>query len=509
MELYPSLQRLITCVVLPRNKLQHLASNLFMIGEKSIANYSSTMTALSSPDLAADASLPDLLRSQREFFATGATKPVEFRLAQLQKLKDAIIARQADIVDAVQADLGRPEYEGYFEIGILNELKYVLKRLKRWARPQRVGLPLTQLPGSAWVQPEPLGVVLVIGPWNYPFQLVISPLIGAIAAGNCAIVKPSEIAPATSRVVAELINETFPSNYIAVVEGAVETAQALLAQKFDHIFFTGGTRVGQIVMEAAAKQLTPVTLELGGKSPCIVDQDVNIEVTAKRIAWGKFINAGQTCIAPDYLLVHEDVKADLLSALKATLQEFFGDDPFQSPDLSRIVNDRQFDRLVPLLEGQQVVVGGQHDREHRYIAPTLLDHVDWDAPIMQSEIFGPILPVLTYREIGEAIAHINARPKPLALYVFTRNQALQSQVLGSTSSGGACINEVFLHVAVWGMPFGGVGDSGMGAYHGKASFDTFSHQKSVLKKPFWLDIDWRYAPYADKVDAFKKVLGIS
>jgi aldehyde dehydrogenase (NAD+) len=448
----------------------------------------------------------EILQSQRDFFATGATKSLEFRLEQLNRLKNAIVKRQTEIVQAVKTDLGRPEYEGYFELGVLMELNYILKHLKSWTKPRRVDLPFTYWPGSAWVQPDPLGIILIIGPWNYPFQLLISPLMGAIAAGNCAILKPSELAPATSKVVAELIQATFNPNYIAVIEGGVETAQTLLAQKFDHIFFTGGTRVGQVVMEAAAKHLTPVTLELGGKSPCIIDRDIDLTVTARRILWGKYINAGQTCIAPDYLLVQEDIKPTLLTALQQTLQEFFGDDPAQSPDLARIINDRQFDRLTNLLVGEKIVVGGQTDRATRYIAPTILDNVSWEAPIMQEEIFGPLLPILTYQDISEAIAAINARPKPLALYLFTRNQALQKQVLESTSSGGVCLNEVFLHIAVWDLPFGGVGSSGIGAYHGKASFETFSHQKSVLKKSFWMDVNWRYAPYAKKLAFFKKIM---
>lgn len=448
----------------------------------------------------------EILKAQRAFFATGTTKSLEFRQLQLNRLKTAIVTRQTEIVQAAKTDLGRPEYEGYFELGVLMELNYILKHLKSWTKPRRVGLPFTYWPGSAWVQPDPLGVVLIIGPWNYPFQLLISPLMGAIAAGNCAILKPSELAPATSKVVAELIRETFDPNHIAVVEGGVETAQALLAQKFDHIFFTGGTRVGQVVMEAAAKQLTPVTLELGGKSPCIVDRDIDLTVAARRILWGKYVNAGQTCIAPDYLLVHEEIKPALLTALQKNLQEFFGDDPAQSPDLARIINDRQFDRLTNLLAGETIIVGGQTDRATRYIAPTILDQVGWDAPIMQEEIFGPILPVLTYRDMKDAIAAINARPKPLALYLFTRNQAIQKQVLNSTSSGGVCLNEVFLHVAIWDLPFGGVGNSGIGAYHGKASFETFSHQKSILKKPFWMDVNWRYAPYAKKLAFFKKIV---
>ncbi|MBE9059532.1 aldehyde dehydrogenase [cf. Phormidesmis sp. LEGE 11477] len=470
------------------------------------------MTALSAPPNSAqdsERSLQDLIQSQRAFFATGKTKPLDFRLEQLNKLKSAITERQDAIIQAAQDDLGRPEFEGYFEIGVTAELSYVLKKLKSWVKPQKVGIPLSQMPGSAWVQPEPLGCVLIIGPWNYPFQLVISPLIGAIAAGNCAIIKPSEIAPATSKVVAELIESTFDPSYVAVREGGVETAQALLAEKFDHIFFTGGTRVGQIVMEAAAKQLTPVTLELGGKSPCIIDSDINVEVAAKRVVWGKYLNAGQTCVAPDYLLVHQDIKSDFVKALQQVIQDAYGDNPAQSSDFSRLVSDRQFDRVASLIEGEEVITGGQTDRGDKFIAPTVLDSVSWDAPVMQDEIFGPILPVLEYQDIDDAIAQINARPKPLALYLFSRSQSLQEKVLSSTSSGGVCINDVFLHVAIWGMPFGGVGDSGIGAYHGKTSFDTFSHMKSILKKPFWLDLDWRYPPYAKKLDFFKKIVSLS
>lgn len=451
----------------------------------------------------------ELLKAQQVFFATGATKLIEFRLAQLNRLKRAILERQTEIVQAARADLGRPEFEGYFEIGVLSELSYLLKHLKAWVKPRRVGLPLTQLPGSAWVQPEPLGVVLIIGPWNYPFQLLISPLIGAIAAGNCAILKPSEFAPATSEAVAKLVIETFDPQYIAVLEGGVETAQALLAQKFDHIFFTGGTLIGQLVMEAAAKQLTPVTLELGGKSPCIVDRDVNLKVAAKRIVWGKFLNAGQTCVAPDYLLVHEAIQPALMTALQQAIRELFGDNPSQSPDLARIVNTRQFDRLVSLLQGEEIIVGGETQRATNYIAPTILNNVNWDAPIMQEEIFGPLLPVLTYNTLEDAISQIKARPKPLALYVFTRDQTIQDTVLSSTSSGGVCINDVFLQATIWGLPFGGVGNSGLGAYHGKASFETFSHLKSILKKPIWFDLTWRYAPYANKLNFFKKVIGAS
>ncbi len=459
--------------------------------------------------LVAPFSMADLLQRQRDFFATGATRDLGFRLAQLQKLRAGIVRYQDEIVAAAKADLGRPAFEGYFEVGAISELDYVLKHLRSWARPRKVSLPLNQKPGSAWVQPEPLGVALIIGPWNYPFQLMISPLVGAIAAGNCAILKPSELAPATSRVLAKLVAETFDPAHVALVEGGVETAQALLAERFDHVFFTGGERVGKVVMQAAAQHLTPVTLELGGKSPCIVTPDADLAVTARRIVWGKGLNAGQTCIAPDYVLVQESLKPALVEALKQRIQACYGDNPAQSPDLSRIVNEGQFDRLVGLLDRGNILIGGDHNRSERFIAPTLIDGVTWDDPMMQEEIFGPILPILTYRTLDEAISAINQRPKPLALYLFSKDKATQDRVIHHTTSGSLCINDVILQVAVWDLPFGGVGNSGIGHYHGIHSFNTFSHLKSVLKKPFWIDLDWRYPPYDGKIQIFKRFLGLS
>ncbi|HSM83807.1 MAG TPA: aldehyde dehydrogenase [Nodosilinea sp.] len=459
--------------------------------------------------LAAPAPIAALIRRQREYWATGATRSLDFRLGQLKALRAAIVTYQADIIDAAKQDLGRPEFEGYFEVGAISELDYIIKHLPGWVKPRRASLPLSQLPGSAWVQPEPLGVALIIGPWNYPFQLMMSPLMGAIAAGNCALLKPSELAPATSKMLARLIDTTFDPAHVALVEGGVETAQALLAEPFDHIFFTGGERVGKLVMQAAAQHLTPVTLELGGKSPCLVDADVNLEVAARRIVWGKFLNAGQTCVAPDYLLVDERIKDDLVAALTQRIHECYGDQPAASPDLSRVVNERQFDRLVGLLGRGNILVGGDHSRRDRYIAPTLIDGVGWEDPIMQEEIFGPILPILTYKDLGGAIAAINQRPKPLALYLFSRDRQVQAQVLERTTAGSVCINDVILQIAIWDMPFGGVGSSGIGGYHGLHSFNTFSNLKSVLKKPFWMDMDWRYPPYDGKVKLFRKFIGLS
>ncbi|HEY9809462.1 MAG TPA: aldehyde dehydrogenase [Halomicronema sp.] len=449
-----------------------------------------------------------LINQQRNFFATGQTKDIEFRLSKLKLLKQAILDNKEAVMAAVKADLNKPDFEAYAtEVGVIREVDYAIKNLKAWVKPKKVPTSLDQFPSSAYIYPEPLGVVLIIGPWNYPFQLMISPLIGAIAAGNCAVLKPSEIAPYTSRIVTQLIQKTFDKEYIAIVEGDAKTAQEILAEKFDHIFFTGGTKIGKIVMEAAAKNLTPVTLELGGKSPCIVDEEINIEHTARRIVWGKFINSGQTCIAPDYLLVDRKIKTDLLAEMKKCVTEFYGEDAAQSPDYGRIINERQFDRLASFINNGEIVAGGESNRNERYISPTILDKVSWDAPVMEDEIFGPILPVLEYNNLEEAINKINERPKPLALYIFSKNENKQNKVLRETSSGGVCINDTVMQVGVSELPFGGVGNSGIGSYHGKASFDTFSHQKSVLKKSFLMDLKWRYAPYAGKLDLIKKIIG--
>ena len=453
------------------------------------------------------APVKDIIRQQREFFATGKTKDVEWRIEQLKRLKQAIVDDQEAIVNAVKADLGRPDFEAYFEIAAISEINYALKHLKSWVKPKKVATSIDQFPASAKIYPEPLGVVLIISPWNYPFQLMISPLTGAIAAGNCAVLKPSEVAANTSRVIADIIQKTFDPAYIAVVEGGVETSQQLLEEKFDHIFFTGGTAIGKIVMQAAAKHLTPVTLELGGKSPCIVDLDVDLKYAAKRITWGKYLNAGQTCIAPDYLLVDRRIKSDLLTEIQKCVEEFYGDDPAQSPDYARLISRRHFERLEPLLKDGEIVMGGQTKPEEKYIAPTVMDQVSWESPVMQEEIFGPILPVLEYTDLKEAIAQINARPKPLALYIFSKDKQKQEQVLQETSSGGVCINDTVMQVGVSTLPFGGVGDSGIGSYHGKASFDTFSHYKSVLKKGFRFDPNWRYPPYKDKLSLLKRIIG--
>ncbi|GBE91720.1 aldehyde dehydrogenase family protein [Nostoc cycadae] len=452
--------------------------------------------------------ITELIHKQREFFQTGKTKDIGFRLEKLRTLKQAIVENETAIAQALQADFHKPDFESYAtEISVTKEIDYAIKHLHLWAKPQKAEVPIEFFSYSAKIYAEPLGVVLIIGPWNYPFNLIIAPLVGAIAAGNCSILKPSEIAPATSSLLAQMMAKYFEPEFITVVEGGVEASQKLLAEKFDHIFFTGGTAVGKIVMEAAAKHLTPVTLELGGKSPCIVDADINLEHTIRRITWGKFINAGQTCVAPDYLLVDKKIKPDLINGLKKSITEFYGDNPQNSSDYARIISQKHCERLIKLLDKGEIVVGGESQLEERYIAPTIIDQVSLTDPVMQEEIFGPILPVIEYTDIKEAIALINSKPKPLALYLFSQNKNLQQRVLQETSSGGVCLNDTVLHVGVSSLPFGGVGDSGIGNYHGKAGFDTFSHHKSVLRNSFWLDLKWRYAPYQGKLAFLKRLIG--
>ena len=451
----------------------------------------------------------EIIAKQRQFFQTGKTKDLAFRIAQLQILKQLVMENKSAIIQALKSDLHKPEFETYAtEIGVNKEIDYALKHINNWTKPKKAAVPWDLFSYSAKIYPEPLGVILIIGPWNYPFQLIISPLVGAIASGNCTIIKPSEFAPHTSNLISELIHKYFSPEYITVIPGSVETSQQLLAEKFDHIFFTGGTAIGKIVMAAAAKHLTPVTLELGGKSPCIIDTDINLEHTAKRITWGKFINAGQTCIAPDYLLVDQKIKPDLINALKKYLQEFYGENPATSPDYARIIHQKHFHRLTNLLKCGKVIIGGETKPEELYIAPTLLKNVSLTDTVMQEEIFGPILPIIEYTDINEAITLINSRPKPLALYLFSQNKNLQKRILQETSSGGVCINDTVMQVAVSSLPFGGVGDSGMGSYHGKASFNTFSHYKSVLQNSLPWDIDWRYAPYQGKLSLLKKIIGV-
>ena len=439
--------------------------------------------------------IKSIVAAQRDYFSSGATLNVDGRLAALDRLRDAILRRQADIDGALKADLNKSGFETYMcETGlVLNELNYVRRHLRKWAKDKTVPTPLAQFPSRSFRHPEPYGVVLVMAPWNYPFMLAMEPVAGAIAAGNCVVIKPSAYAPATSAVMASLIAETFAPRFVTVVEGGRAENQALLDQKFDYIFFTGGTAVAREVMTKAASNLTPVSLELGGKSPVIVDRTADIKVTARRLAFGKYLNAGQTCVAPDYLLVHESVRDALAAELEQCVRDCFGDDPIANPDYVKIINDKHYRRIQGLMAGEHVLFGGQA-RDGK-IAPTLLDGVTKDSPIMQEEIFGPVLPMLTFRELEEAISFVNARPKPLALYLFTTDKEAERQVLSRVSYGGGCVNDTVIHLATPYMPFGGVGDSGMGGYHGRASFDTFTHYKSVLKKANWLDLPMRYQPY--------------
>lgn len=452
------------------------------------------------------------IAAMRQPVSDGATRPRSWRLEQLDRLERAIAERRDAVLKALASDLGKPPVEAYFElVAVQQEIQLVRSRLRRWMAPRAVGLPVFLQPGRAEVIREPLGCVLVIGPWNYPFLLSLQPLVSALAAGNSVVLKPSEHAPATSALIAELISAAFPTTTVQVVQGDGPVAQALLQERFDHIFFTGGERVGRLVMEAAARHLTPVTLELGGKSPAVVLRDADLEVSARRLVWGKCLNAGQTCIAPDYLLVDEAVETSLIERLGERISQCFGDDPLASDDLGCLVNQAQFERLHALLEGArsrgQVLFGGQSDASRRRIAPTLIQVDSLDDPLMHEELFGPLLPVLRVNDLNEAIERINQRPKPLALYLFSKQRDAQQQILERTSSGGVCFNDVVMHVSVPDLPFGGVGNSGMGSYHGEAGFRTFSHERSVLRRPFRLDVPFRYPPYAGKLPLVRRLLG--
>ncbi|WP_167613392.1 aldehyde dehydrogenase [Maribellus sediminis] len=436
------------------------------------------------------------LEKQRSFFATHITKDISFRLTQLRNFKKAILKNQKKIEDALWTDLHKsPEETFITEISIvIQEIDQHLRNLRYWARPQRVDTPLPLLPSSSKIMFEPLGVSLVVAPWNYPFQLLMTPLVGSISAGGCTLLKPSPDAPNIAKVMEELVAETFDPGYVSLVQGGRDTNTALFKQRFDLIFFTGSPMLGKIVMKAAAEHLTPVILELGGKSPCIVDENANIDVAAKRIAWGKKINAGQTCIAPDYLLVHKSVKSELLDKIEANIRKMYGENIRESRFYPRIVSDRAVDRLKTLLDSGTVHSGGEVIEEERFISPTILDNVHPHHPVMQEEIFGPILPALTFEKIDEAVSYINSQDKPLAFYYFGKNKKAK-EVLRKTTSGGACVNDTILHIANHDLPFGGVGTSGNGKYHGKQSFLAFSNQRSVITTPTWIDLPFKYVPF--------------
>ena len=451
----------------------------------------------------------ELVARLRTTFASGRTRAVEWRREQLDRLLTMLEEREADFLDALAADLGKSSAEAYAtEVGFLkHDASYALTHLDKWVKPERMHVPMAAHPARAWIQRDPLGVALVIAPWNYPVQLSLAPLIGAIAAGNCAVLKPSELAPATSKVLTRCIGDFLDPDAIAVVEGAVDETQALLAQRWDKIFYTGNGRVGLIVMAAAAEHLTPVTLELGGKSPAVVDRSANVRVAGRRIAWGKYLNAGQTCIAPDYVLADAAIADELTREINDAVRAFYGVDPRVSPDYGRIIDDRHFERLVGYLDDGTIAFGGAHDASTRYLAPTALRGVADDAPSMTDEIFGPVLPIRSVASTNDAIEFVNNRDKPLALYVFSGDDAVTERVLAETSSGGVAVNATLFQVSAPELPFGGVGGSGMGAYHGRASFEAFSHAKSVLRRSTRLDPDLAYPPYTRwKERILRKVL---
>lgn len=452
----------------------------------------------------------ELVRAQHAFFNTNKTKSISWRLAKLRALKASIRAHEDDILAALEADLSKSAYESYVtEIGlIMSELNDAIRNVRRWARPQHVSTALTNFLATSKILHEPYGVVLIMAPWNYPFLLTVDPIIGAVAAGNCFIAKPSDYSPATSAIIKTIVDEVFEPENGATVLGGREANTALLEQKYDYIFFTGSTTVGRIVMDAAAKNVTPLSLELGGKSPCIIDETANIELAAKRVTWGKYLNAGQTCVAPDYVYVHRAVKDKFVAAVKRYITQFYGEDPLKSADLVRIVNQKHFDRLRGLVENETPVCGGAADAVSLKIEPSVYEGITWESPLMSEEIFGPFMPILTYESLDDVIAQVKAHNRPLALYVFTTNKEVEERVLSEVSFGGGCVNDTVVHLASTSLPFGGVGASGMGNYHGKYSFETFSHQKSILKKSNLIDVPLRYAPYDKRwMWIIKKLMG--
>ena len=450
------------------------------------------------------------LEKMRAYFNRGETRSYEFRRQQLKNLKSVILKYEQELYAALASDLRKSQEESWVtELGfVISEINAALRHLWQWMRPERKGTNLVNLPSSSRVEKEPLGVVLVVGPWNYPFMLLVTPLVGAIAAGNCVVLKPSEFAPATDAVMKKMFAEAFPPEYIRYVQGeGQEVIPAMMNHfSFNHVFYTGSTAVGRIIYKMAADRLVPVTLELGGKSPCVVEADANIRVAARRIAVTKFSNAGQMCVAPDYVLVHQSVKEQLLGALQASIHSFFGEQPEENYNYGRIINARQFDRLQSYLSGGRIVCGGNMDKEKRFMAPTILTDVDLSAPVMNEEIFGPILPVLSFSTEDEALAIINRHPDPLSFYVYTSSGSREKFWLRSVPAGGVCVNNSSWHLTNHHLPFGGRGPSGIGHYHGRYSFDTFSHRKAVMKTPTWFDPRIKYPPFRGKLKLFKWII---
>lgn len=452
--------------------------------------------------------IQEKITRQKMFFDTNQTKAVDFRIEHLKKLRETIRMKEQEIIEALYLDLGKSDFEAYSsEVGFLLEsLHYFIKNLKKWSKPKRKLSPKFMPISKSKIFYEPLGVVLIIGPFNYPFQLVMEPLIGAIAAGNTCVLKPSEKTPYTSQVIQDVISEVFDPEYVAVICGGKEVVTELIHSKVDHIFFTGSDKVGKVVMGAASKQLIPVTLELGGKSPTIVHEDADIEKAAGRIVWGKYYNIGQTCIAPDFVYVHKNIEEEFLKAVKNKIIAFYGTDALSSPDYGRIIDEAAFDRLKGFIDESKLYHGGETNREQLKIAPTVLADVKWTDPVMQEEIFGPILPVLTYESLEDTLRIIKDKPKPLAFYFFSESKELQQKVIDYLPFGGGCINDTIAHVTSTRLPFGGVGNSGMGSYHGKESFMTFSNKKAVMKKSTLFDIEMMYPPYKGKLGLIKKIM---
>lgn len=452
--------------------------------------------------------IPKIISSQKAFFDTGRTLDVPKRIEKLKALKRLIEAREKYISEALFQDFKKPEFETFVTetFIILSELKFIIKNLEKWAKPEKVKSSWINFPSSDFIYQQPYGNVLVLAPWNYPFQLSVSPVIGALAAGNTVVLKPSEYSPHTSKVIEDIFKEIYPPEVVSVVQGGVSASEKLLEQKWDYVFFTGSVPVGRIVAKAIAPHLTPATLELGGKNPCIIHDSAKIELAAKRIVWGKFINAGQTCIAPDYILVHTSQKGHFIDALKNEISAAFGEDPKFSESYARIINKKKFERLQGMLRGEEILIGGQTDASELYIAPTVLNEPSLKSAVMEDEIFGPILPVLTFSEEAEIEKIIGLYPDPLALYVFAEDKDFSEKILKKYRFGGGASNDVVVHIANKNLPFGGVGSSGYGGYHGKFSFDTFTHKKSISKRATWIDMPFRYAPYKGKLLLIKKVM---
>lgn len=449
-----------------------------------------------------------IVNKQKAFFNLNSTKDIYFRIEQLDKLKNIILEYEDLIIDSLYKDLGKSPFESYStEIGmVLSEISHAQKNIKNWSKVKKVKTPLTNFKAKSYIYPEPYGNVLIISPWNYPLQLTLAPLLGAIAAGNTALIKPSSSSLHTSNTIEKMINENFPEEFIHVINMDSKSADYLLDKKFDYIFYTGSVSVGKLIMGKASKHLTPITLELGGKSPCIVDKEGDIDIFAKRIVWGKFLNAGQTCVAPDYVYVHKDIKDKLIEKIVKYIEYFYGKNIKDNDEYPRIINKKQFNRLISLIDENKLIYGGDSDLESLYISPTIMDNITWDDPVMEDEIFGPILPLLEYESIVQVIEEIKKRPRPLALYVFSTNPKVVTKVINSLSFGGGCINDTVMHLANPHLPFGGIGDSGMGAYHGEYSFHTFTHYKSILDKSLSPDVDTRYPPYKGKLKWVKKFM---